>query len=71
MKRGKKVKLFFAGMFLVLSGLVMGCGVDVDVDENDPRYCREGYYYDSYHNACCPYDGCCGERCVPVCDHCK
>jgi len=68
MKRGKKVKLFIAGMFLVLSGLVAGCGVDVDVDENGRHHCGEGSYYCAYSDACCPNDGCCGDCCGSACN---
>ena len=68
MKMGKKIKLFIAGIFLVLSGLVAGCGVDVDVDEGIPRHCGDGYRYCAYSNSCCPNDGCCGDCCGGACD---
>jgi hypothetical protein len=63
MKRGKKVKMMVAGIILAVSGLVAGCGVDVDVDENVAHHCGDGYRYCAYSDSCCPHDGCCGSEC--------
>lgn len=68
MKGSKKVRVLVGGLFLALSSLVAGCGVDVDVNDNEGR-CGYGQYYCSYSNSCRPYDGCCGDCCGRACNN--